>query len=270
MNGTEALQYARSRHTTSDFDRAARQQRLLLVAARAGQPAGAHPAAARARQGPQGRGQDRHPGRPARRAARARVVGRHDEHQLVRLPAAALRQRDAARGPDLQDVPERRRASGRPSRTRSSAIRWTRRRPRRSPRKAPRSGCSTATTTGTADRPRRLPRVPRPGRVVAAPEAGRRDPGEDEDRRLQRRRDAASRTRSRTSRRRSRSRSSSRPTRPSGPTSSSRSGRTPRSSRRRRSPDSAPRPRRPVDPRLTRSGSASAWYSGSRPRTASK
>jgi LCP family protein required for cell wall assembly len=30
MNGTEALRYARSRHTTSDFDRAARQQRLLL------------------------------------------------------------------------------------------------------------------------------------------------------------------------------------------------------------------------------------------------
>ena len=30
MTGAEALRYARSRHTTSDFDRAARQQRLLL------------------------------------------------------------------------------------------------------------------------------------------------------------------------------------------------------------------------------------------------
>ncbi len=30
MDGTEALRYARSRHTTNDFDRAARQQRLLL------------------------------------------------------------------------------------------------------------------------------------------------------------------------------------------------------------------------------------------------
>jgi LCP family protein required for cell wall assembly len=30
MTGSEALRYARSRHTTSDFDRAARQQRLLL------------------------------------------------------------------------------------------------------------------------------------------------------------------------------------------------------------------------------------------------
>ncbi len=30
MSGAEALRYARSRHTTSDFDRAARQQRLLL------------------------------------------------------------------------------------------------------------------------------------------------------------------------------------------------------------------------------------------------
>jgi hypothetical protein len=31
MNGTQALRYARSRHTSDDFDRGARQQRLLLA-----------------------------------------------------------------------------------------------------------------------------------------------------------------------------------------------------------------------------------------------
>ena len=49
MTGAEALVYARSRHGSTDFDRGARQQRLLAVAPRAGRPRGADPAAARAR-----------------------------------------------------------------------------------------------------------------------------------------------------------------------------------------------------------------------------
>ena len=55
MDGEQALRYARSRHTSTDFDRGARQQRVLLSLRERGRPADADPASTRARR----RAQDR-------------------------------------------------------------------------------------------------------------------------------------------------------------------------------------------------------------------
>ncbi len=60
------------------------------LAARAGRSPGAHPAPARARVRAQEGGQDRHPGRPAGAAPRARLGCRHEEHPVVRVHAAVL------------------------------------------------------------------------------------------------------------------------------------------------------------------------------------
>ena len=64
------------------------------LAARAGRPAGAHPAAPGAHRRARLGGLDRHPDEPARPAARARLADRHQGHPLVRLRAAAVRDRE--------------------------------------------------------------------------------------------------------------------------------------------------------------------------------
>ena len=136
MDGLQALRYARSRHSSNDFDRGQRQQRAAPLAARAGRPAGPDPAPDGPRQGPQVRRPDRHPGQPARRAARARLDGRHQGHPLVRVRAAVLpdgvrqqlarlhhraeRPEDPRRGQErLQDQTPRTRPSARSSRARA-------------------------------------------------------------------------------------------------------------------------------------------------------
>ena len=105
MTGAEALRYARSRHTTNDFDRAARQQRVLLSMREQADPQELIPRLPELDQRAQESRQDRHPARPARRAARTRVRGRHGEHHVVRVPAAPLRERDATRGSGYKMFP---------------------------------------------------------------------------------------------------------------------------------------------------------------------
>ena len=175
---------------STDFDRGARQQRVLLSLREQADPQDADPAAARARRRAQEGRPDRHPGRPARRAARAGLGGRHEEHPLVRVRAAALPAGVPARAraatssfPNVAAHPGRgqERVHGRPGRRGPAPERW--------PRRAPACGSSTAPATASrGPDARRLPRVPRAGRVGAAPEAAGRRPGEHEDRRLQRRR----------------------------------------------------------------------------------
>ena len=77
------------------------------VTARAGRPAGAHPAAPRARQGAPEGGLDRHPGQPAGAAPGAGLAGRHQEHPLVRLLAALLPEGIPVEPARLHHRPER-------------------------------------------------------------------------------------------------------------------------------------------------------------------
>ena len=90
MDGDQALRYARSRHTSTDFDRGARQQRVLLSLREQADPQALIPRLPGARRRAQEGGPDRRPARPDRRAARARVADRHGQHPLVRVRAAAL------------------------------------------------------------------------------------------------------------------------------------------------------------------------------------
>ena len=200
MNGAQALRYARSRHTSTDFDRAPAPAARPAVAPRAGRPAGADPAPARAGRRAQAGGPDGHPDRPARRAARARVGDRHQEHPLVRVRAAALPEGVPVQPARLHHRPVRRQdPGGRPRRVHdrpggrgARARSW--------PRRAP--TVWVLNSTGDRDRGARLagyleyhglaasaPRQTPPGGVQA----------EHEDRRLQRRRGDARRRRSPTS-----------------------------------------------------------------------
>ena len=108
-------------------------------------------------------GQDGHPGRPARAAARTRLGGRHQEHPLVRLRAAVLPEGARASSPRGYVIAAVRSArSGPRSRTPSRPIRPTRRSARNWPRRPPSCGSSTARATrARGTRHRRLPRLPR-------------------------------------------------------------------------------------------------------------
>ena len=97
MNGAEALRYARSRHGSNDFDRGARQQRVLLSLREQADPQDLIPRLPAADHRAQVGGLDGHPGQPDRAAARARLAGRHQEHPLVRVLAAALLDRHLPR-----------------------------------------------------------------------------------------------------------------------------------------------------------------------------
>ncbi len=150
MNGAEALRYARSRHGSNDFDRGARQQRVLLSMREQADPAVADPEAAPAHRRDRLGRLDRHPARPDRAAARARVADRHQEHPLVRLRAAAVRDREPPPArPSTRSRPRCRR-SGPRSATRSRPTRPTRRSARTWRPREPRCGCSTGRATRVA------------------------------------------------------------------------------------------------------------------------
>ena len=92
MNGAQALIYARSRHTSSDFDRAQRQQRVILSIREQADPGQGPGQPDPAPDRPQDVVQDRHPAGQAARPDRPVEPDRLDQHPLVRVRAAALRQ----------------------------------------------------------------------------------------------------------------------------------------------------------------------------------
>ena len=169
MDGEQALRYARSRNTSTDFDRGARQQRVLLSLREQADPQILLPRLPELVERAQVGRPDRHPARPARRAARPGLGGRHREHPLVRLRAAAVPERQccqallAATSSRLDRIQAGRQA------TRSRATR------RPGPAGAlAGEGAGVWVLNGTRlSEPRvtpgRLPRVPRPRRVRAAP-----------------------------------------------------------------------------------------------------
>ena len=263
MTGAEALRYARSRHSSTDFDRGVAPAARAPLAPRAGRPAGAHPAPARADQRAREGGLDRHPDRPARAAARARLGDRHQEHPLVRVHAAVLpegipvqparlhhrpvRRQDPGRGAGrLHDRPGRRGARARSSPRRRAGV-WVLNGTERQ-RAAGRA--SPATSSTTAWPPRRRARS-RPARsrpnttIVVYNGAEAKLPGHDRLPREDVRGDGHDRG----------------PTPPSGPTSSSPIGQA--------TPDLEAPPSCP-DRALYSIGVSQWLYSGSRPRTASK
>jgi hypothetical protein len=81
MTGAAALQYARSRHGSNDFDRGHPPAARAAVAARAGRPAGADPATAGPRPGAQKTVKTDIPVDSSRRCS-AGVRGRHEGHPL--------------------------------------------------------------------------------------------------------------------------------------------------------------------------------------------
>jgi len=107
MTGAEALRYARSRHGSNDFDRGVRQQRVLL-APRAGGPAGAHPRLpdlirrSRRRSPRTSRPTSLHrssasPHRSTPRAS-AHTCSRRRSTRMTRAPTARLRRAATSRG----------------------------------------------------------------------------------------------------------------------------------------------------------------------------
>ena len=154
MNGAEALRYARSRHGSTDFDRGPRQQRVLLSLREQADPQDADPAPAGARS-PRSRRRSRRTSRSTSCATLLgpRLAGRHQEHPLVRLRAAALPDRNTCpspRGyiiiPNISKIRAavKRRVHDRPGRRGAAPERW--------PRRAPACGSSTAPATTAAGR----------------------------------------------------------------------------------------------------------------------
>ena len=166
----QALRYARSRPRLERLrPRPAPAARPAV--ARASRPTRRHliPQLPALDQGAQDRGHDRHPGQPAGAALGAsRRRGRHQEHPVLRVHAAALPdehvstaraatsscrnvQTDQARGQDARSRPTRRRGPA----------------PEAGRRGGRRSGSSTpAGDRDAADQPGGLPRVPRAGRLA--------------------------------------------------------------------------------------------------------
>ena len=226
MNGAEALRYARSRHTTSDFDRAARQQRLLLSLREQAEPAGAHPAPARPRQGAQGAVKTDIPVDQLDEllGLASQVDTTNISSYVFQPPLYGSETRPGApiykMFPNVQRIRQRGQERVQAQSGGRGAGRGARRggRPDLGPQRVQRPRRAAAALAGYLEYRGLAASSPRQKPAGAIP-------ADDEDRRLQRRRDRSSRTPSRSSRRRSRSRSRPRPTRPSGRTSSSRSAR---------------------------------------------
>ena len=133
MTGAEALVYARSRHGSDDFDRGARQQRVLTSLREQADVANADPADPGAPRRLQGDGPDRHPAGPSWRSwpgSRARVDTKNIRSYVFSYPRYGT-QTPGAR--DLQVPARTSRRSGRRSRTRSRSTRSSRTRGPRSP-----------------------------------------------------------------------------------------------------------------------------------------
>ena len=230
MDGAQALKYARSRHSSTDFDRGQRQQRVLLSLREQADPQNLIPRLPELIAALKKTVRTDVPLEPDGRAAGPGLRGRHknirsyvfspplysqdtcaDPRGCVVIPNIE-RIKDAVKNAFTADPGRRGPAPDARGRGRRGLG------PQRHRRQRPRFG------------PRRLSRLPRRRGVGAAPEAGGCRPGQHPDRRLQRRRGADPRRRSPTSRRRSESRSRSSTTRRSAPTSSSRSATGPRRS----------------------------------------
>ena len=152
MNGAEALRYARSRHGSSDFDRGARQQRVLLSLREQADPAGPHPAPPAADR--------RRSSRRSRRTSRSTSSRRcsvSPRRSTPRASAPTCSRRRSMR-PTTVSTPvatwsSRRSArSARRSRPRSRPIRPRRTPARTWPRRVPRCGSSTGPATTAAGR----------------------------------------------------------------------------------------------------------------------
>ncbi len=90
MDGAEALRYARSRHSSTDFDRGQRQQRVLLSLREQADPQNLIPRLPELIAALKKTVRTDVPARPDGRAARPGLGGRYQEHPLLRVRAAAL------------------------------------------------------------------------------------------------------------------------------------------------------------------------------------
>ena len=96
MTGAEALVYARSRHLLGDFDRGARQQRVLTSLREQADVAALIPGIPDLLPGGEGHGANRHSAGRSPASRGFTYDGRHEEHPLLRVLAAALRDADGA------------------------------------------------------------------------------------------------------------------------------------------------------------------------------
>ena len=175
MDGAEALRYARSRHSSNDFDRGARQQRVLLSLREQADPQELIPHLPELVSALKQAVRTDIPHRPARRAARPGVGDRHQGHPLVRVRPAALPAGVPVEPARLHHRSVRRQdPGGRPERVHHrSGRRGAAPEARRGGGR--RVGPQRHRRPGPRGAPRRLPRLLRAGRLGAAPEAtGRR------------------------------------------------------------------------------------------------
>ena len=126
MDGAQALRYARSRHTSTDFDRGARQQRVLLSLREQADSPGADPELPELVAALKSAVRTDIPLDQLRKLLGLAAHGRHGEHPLVRVRAAALRTQTCLSA-RLHVLPERRQDPARGRRTRSRSIRSSRR-----------------------------------------------------------------------------------------------------------------------------------------------
>ena len=127
MTGAEALRYARSRHGSNDFDRGARQQRVLLSLREQADPQALIP---RLPELVKALKQAVKTDIPANQLAPLLGLasrGRHQEHPLVRVRAAVLRRRSTCDARAATSSSRTSAGSARRSRTRSRPTRPTRR-----------------------------------------------------------------------------------------------------------------------------------------------
>ena len=157
MDGAQALRYARSRHGkngigSNDFDRGARQQRVLLSLREQADPQSLIPRLPDLITALKKAVRTDVPVDQLDQLLGPRVAGRHQEHPLVRLRSAALRAGDPEQSARLHHRAGRRQDPGGGGGRASPPIRPTRRCARSWPRKPARSGSSTARAAPTGRR----------------------------------------------------------------------------------------------------------------------
>ena len=204
MNGAQALHYARSRHGSNDFDRGARQQRVLLSLAEQADPQALIPQLP----GPHRRAQVGRSARTSRSTSSPTLLGPRRARSTPRTSARTSSRRRST-GSEYPIEPARLHHRARTSTRSAPAVKhaFTVDPADEAQReKLAEEGASVWVLNGSGDRdraarPRRLPRVPRawPRRRPRQKPPGRR-PRRHDDRRLQRRRRTRWPTRSPTSR----------------------------------------------------------------------
>ena len=190
MDGAEALRYARSRHGSNDFDRGARQQRVLLSLREQADPQALIPHLPDLVNALKSAVSTDIPVNQLAPLLGLASQVDTQEHPLVRLRAAVLPDAIPEQPARLHHRAERRRRSGPRSRTRSRPTRPT----RPSARRSPSEGAGVWVLNGTSDRDRgtRLAGyLDYHGLAASAPrqKPPGSGPGRHDDRRLQRRRD---------------------------------------------------------------------------------